>query len=74
MDGWMTIAQWHTCANWAGPGMVFELANAEGQSMFSPCVRPVPAAPWDWTSPPDRFRPVSAMPQRHSEPLPLPVK
>ena len=43
MSEWMAIAQWHDCEKLTRPGIVFELRNAEGQTMLSPCVAQVPA-------------------------------
>ena len=70
----MAIAQWHECVKLARPGVVFEIRNAQGQSMLSPCVQPVPQAPFDWTSPPLRFRVVAAERPRHSSPMPAPKR
>ena len=60
MSEWMAIAQWHECEKMTRPGMVFELRNAEGQTMLSPCVAQVPAKPFDWKSAPVMFRVVDA--------------
>ena len=43
MGEWMAIAQWHECEQMARPGIVFELRNSEGQSLFTPCVAQLPA-------------------------------
>ena len=43
MSEWMAIAQWQECEKLARPGIIFELRNSEGQSLFTPCVRPTTA-------------------------------
>jgi hypothetical protein len=73
MDEWLAIAQWHECQKLARPGIIFELRNAEGQSLFTPCVAEVPAAPFDWKSAPVMFRAVAAPKPEHSEPMPPPT-
>ena len=70
MGEWMAISQWHECARLARPGIVFELQNKDGLSLFTPCTPTVPAAPFDWKSPPVRFRAVVQAPPRHSDPIP----
>jgi hypothetical protein len=72
MSDWMAISQWHECQKMARPGIVFELRNAEGQSMFTPCVVPLPAMPFDWKSPPVIFRAIPAPKPQHSTPIPKP--
>ena len=72
MTEWMAIAQWHECAKLARPGIVFELRNAEGLTMLSPCVPKVPAKPFDWKSPPVVFRTIDAPRPRRSTPMPPP--
>ena len=72
MSEWMAIAEWHRCAELARPGVVFELRNAEGQSMLTPCVQPLPGAPFDWKSKPHQFRAVAETKPEHSAPLPAP--
>jgi hypothetical protein len=54
------------------PGIVFELKNAEGLTLLTPCVATVPATPYGWKSPPVMFRAVQAPKPRHSEPMPPP--
>ena len=73
MSDWMVIAQWDQCRALARPGIVFEIQNVEGQSMFTACVAAVPAAPFDWTSPPTRFRAVVEPKPEHSTPIPPPL-
>ena len=53
MSEWMAIAQWHECEKMTRPGIVFELKNAEGQTMLSPCVAQVPQlrSSWAWRTP-----------------------
>lgn len=70
MSEWMAIAQWHDCAKMAKPGIIFEIRNAEGQSLFTPCVPTVPQKPWDWKSPPLMFRAIAEPKPQHSEPIP----
>ena len=72
MSDWMAIAQWHDCEKMAKPGIVFEIRNAEGQSLLTPCVPALPQMPWDWKSAPLMFRPVSESKPQHSDPLPAP--
>ena len=74
MSDWMAIAQWQECERMARPGFVFELQNAEGLSLFTPCTRELPPTPFDWKSAPVRFRLVAAKPPQHSDPLPPPAK
>ena len=72
MSEWMSIAQWWDCANMARPGVIFEIRNAEGQSLLTPCVVPLPNMPFDWKSPPVRFRVVTEPRPEHSTPIPPP--
>lgn len=72
MSDWIDIARWPECAGMAKPGIVFELRNAEGLVMRTPCVMPMPPAPFDWQSPPVEFRAVPESPPVHSTPLPRP--
>ena len=58
MSEWMSISQWHECAKMTRPGIVFELKNAEGLTLLTPCVATVPATPYGWKSPPVMFRTV----------------
>jgi len=72
MSEWLAIAQWHECVKLARPGIVFEIRNAEGQSMLTPCVQPPPQAPFDWRSPPLQFRAVAEPKPQRSSPIPSP--
>ena len=72
MGEWIAIALWQHCAELAKPGIVFEVRNADGQSLLTPCVQPLPKAPFDWTSPAKEFRAVPEAPPEHSAPLPAP--
>jgi hypothetical protein len=72
MGEWISIAQWHECERMARAGIVFEIRNAEGRSLFSPCVVPLPPMPFDWKQPPVRFRAISEQKPEHSAPLPRP--
>jgi len=72
MGEWIAIALWQQCAQMAKPGLVFEVRNAEGQSLLTPCVQPLPAAPFDWTSPAKEFRAVREPPPERSSPIPAP--
>jgi hypothetical protein len=72
MGEWIAIAQWERCVEMAKPGIVFEMRNAEGLSLFTPCVPAVPAKPFDWTSPPLEFRAVVEPAPQHSTPMPPP--
>jgi hypothetical protein len=72
MAEWIAIDQWERCVEMARPGIIFEIRNAEGLSMFTPCVLPLPVPPFDWRSPGVEFRPVPEPPPMHSTPLPPP--
>jgi hypothetical protein len=73
MDGgWISMEDWARCVELSRPGIVFEIRNAEGLSLFTPCVMPLPAMPFDWKSPPLRFRAVAEPPPERSAPIPLP--
>lgn len=72
MNEWIAIEQWERCRELARPGIVFEIRNAEGLSLFTPCVTPLPAMPFDWTSPPIAFRAVEEPAPEHSGPAPEP--
>ena len=72
MGEWIAIALWQQCAQMVKPGIVFEVRNAEGQSLLTPCVQPLPAAPFDWTSPAKEFRTVPEPPPERSSPIPEP--
>ncbi len=70
MVDWTAIDQWERCVDMARPGIIFEVRNADGLSMFTPCVIPLPQVPFDWKSPAVEFRPVPQAPPQHSTPLP----
>ena len=72
MSEWMAISQWHECERLVRPGILFEIQNAEGLSLFTPCTTTVPPMPFDWKSPPLRFRAVLQERPRHSDPIPEP--
>ncbi len=72
MGEWLAIEHWPECIRLERPGIVFELRNGDGQSLFTPCVLPLPEIPFDWTSPPEVFRPVAEQEPVHSAPLPEP--
>ena len=71
MSDWINFDLWKDCARMERPGFVFEVVNADGHSLFTPCVQPL-QIPWDWKSAPVRFRIVEAPKPRHSSPLPKP--
>ncbi len=71
MSEWFDFQRWTDCAGMSRPGHVFEVTNAQGQSMLTPCV-PKLETPWDWTSAPLRFRLVPEAPPRRSSPMPTP--
>lgn len=72
MYDWIPIDQWAECSTMERPGIVFEIRNADGQTLMTACVPEAPKAPFDWTAPPIEFRPVPQPPAQHSEPLPPP--
>ena len=74
MSEWIDIAEWERCRDLERPGIVFEIRNAEGLSLVTPCVLPLPDMPWDWKAPALEFRPIEEVPPMHSEPLPRPSK
>jgi hypothetical protein len=71
---WLPIADWGRCAELARQGVVFEIRNRDGLSLFAECAEAVPAAPWDWTSPPVEFRAVIEPPAERSTPIPAPAQ
>ena len=73
MVEWIAIDQWERCVEMARPGIIFEIRNADGLSMFTPCMLPLPEGPFDWTSAAIEFRPVPEAPPVHSGPLPEPA-
>lgn len=74
MSEWMAIAQWEKCRELARPGVIFEISNADGKSLFTLCVMPLPPVPFDWKSPPLRFRAIAEPVPQRSSPLPTPSK
>jgi hypothetical protein len=72
MVDWIPIDQWAECAKLERPGIVFEVRNAQGQTLLTVCTPDKPQAPFDWTAPPFEFRPVPEAPPKHSSPLPGP--
>ena len=73
MSEWIDIAHWARCAELDRPGIVFEIRNGEGLSLFTPCVQPLPDQPFDWKEPPLQFRAIVEPPAEHSAPLPPPA-
>jgi len=73
MSEWIDIAEWDRCRELERPGIIFEIRNAEGLSLFTPCVQPLPDLPFDWKLPALEFRPVEETPPEHSAPLPEPA-
>lgn len=72
MSEWVSIDQWNKCTQMERPGIMFEVVNAEGQSLLTPCVERL-QIPWDWKSAPVQFRVVPAPKPRHSTPIPPPT-
>lgn len=71
---WIAVARWNDSRALARPGVVFEIQNAEGQAMLTPYIVPMPAAPFDWKSPPHRFRVILEPAPRRSSPIPPPAR
>ncbi len=67
---WFKISKWDDCSHLMNKGYIFEIQNAEGQSMFSECVAGVPKAPFDWHSDAVRFRLVKEPKPEHEDPFP----
>jgi len=72
MSEWIAIAQWHECKGIARPGIVFEVKNAEGQTLLTECTAQVPPTPFGWKSPPVLYRAVPRSKPQHSTPMPAP--
>ncbi len=72
MGEWISIEEWERCRDLERPGIVFEIRNADGLSLFTPCTGAVPQVPFDWHLPPLEFRPIEELPPEHSTPLPPP--
>lgn len=51
---------------------MFEIRNEAGQSLLTPCVKPLPTMPFDWKSPPVQFRAVTEPRPERSTPIPPP--
>jgi hypothetical protein len=73
MSEWIDMAEWARCAEMARPGIVFEIRNGEGLSLFTPCTAELPELPFDWKQPALEFRAVDEQPPEHSNPLPPPA-
>jgi hypothetical protein len=71
VSDWIPYDRWQECTRMEQPGFVFEIVNENGQSLFTPCTLPL-RLPFDWTSPPTRFRLVAEPPPRRSSPVPKP--
>jgi hypothetical protein len=71
MSDWIDFGQWPNCARMERPGFVFEVRNNEGRSLLTTCTVPL-RLPFDWTSPPVRFRLIEAPKPRRSNPIPKP--
>lgn len=71
MGEWIDIERWVDCSSMERPGFIFEVSNAEGQSLFTPCVEEL-TFPFDWKSKPIKFRAIEEPKPRHSAPIPEP--
>lgn len=71
MSDWIDFGQWPNCTRMERPGFVFEVRNDEGRSLLTTCTVPL-RLPFDWTSPPVRFRLIEAPKPRRSNPIPKP--
>lgn len=69
MGEWIDFSHWEECKVMERPGYVFEVVNAEDQSMIVTCTVPL-EMPFDWSSSPVRFRMIAEPRARHSDPLP----
>jgi hypothetical protein len=69
---WIPIDEWARCIELSRPGIIFEIRNADGLSLFTPCIVPPPDAPFDWKLPPLEFRAVPETPAERSDPIPAP--
>lgn len=72
MSEWIDFSLWDQCETLARPGYVFEVVNAEDQSMLTVCVVPL-EVPFDWASLPLKFRMLPEPSARHSNPIPPPA-
>lgn len=66
---WIDFERWPQCHEIETAGYVFEVANTAGQTLMTECTVPL-ELPWDWRTPPTRFRLVVMPTPRHSDPLP----
>ena len=66
---WIPFDRWPECAALERPGYVFEVVNADGLTMLTTCVDPLPV-PFDWKLPPARFRLVKEPAAERAPPLP----
>ena len=71
MAEWIDFDRWPECAEMERPGIVFEVVNEEDRRLITRCAVPLDV-PFDWESPPVRFRIVPAPLPRHSDPIPKP--
>ena len=71
MGEWIDFDRWHECVQMERPGIIFEVSNEEDRRLLTRCTVPL-EVPFDWESPPVRFRAVPEPPPRHSDPLPKP--
>jgi hypothetical protein len=69
MSEWIDFSRWDECTPLERPGYVFEVVNADAQSLLTDCTLVLPV-PFDWLSPPARFRLVPTPPLRRSDPMP----
>lgn len=74
MGEWIAIAQWQDCAKMTRPGIVFEIRNADGEVLITPCLQTLPELPPNWKSPALQFRAVVEAKPAHSAPIPAPRK
>lgn len=70
---WIDFDRWPECRHMERPGIVFEVENAAGQSLLTPCTIPL-EIPFDWTGGPIRFRSIEEPKPRHSAPIPPPAR
>jgi hypothetical protein len=70
---WQAMEAWPNCQSLARPGIVFELQNAQGQSLLARC-GPLPPVPFDWMAGPVRFRAIAEPEAERSAPIPPPVR
>jgi hypothetical protein len=73
MSEWIPMDRWAECNQLQRPGIIFELQNAVGQSVFTTCL-PAPYVPGDWKSAPIRFRAIAEPKPERSLPIPEPAK